>query len=114
MSRPRRPLSAGSWRALEREEGRRLAADVSEMKENRRPFDYRSTRFFLEVVGFRKQLHLHEKQDCLPQLPRVRPIVPVFANIQVDTATRRLLYSCRSVASDSCRKYSNLRCCVKN
>ena len=93
MTQPRRPLSAGSWRAKDRLEALEFALDVSEMKENRRPFDSRAAKFSLEVVGRRSHLHVHERLENIPRLPRVRPIVPVFENIQVCFPSGRLLIS---------------------
>ncbi len=93
MNKPRRPLSAGSWRAQDKHEGREYALDVSEMKENRRPFDYRTQRFTLEIVGRRSQLHIHERLENIPSVPKVRPIVPVFQNISVCFPSGRLLHS---------------------
>ncbi len=101
MSQPRRPASAGSWRAKERNEACAYAFDVAGMKENRRPFDSRSCKFFFEVVGRRSQFHLHERLENIRTAPpRVRPIVPVFQNISVCFPSGRLLHtSARSVVA---------------
>ncbi len=100
MTQPRRPLSAGSWRAQDKREGLQFALDVANLKENQRPFDFRSSRFSMEIVGRRCQLHVYERQENIPAIPNVRPTVPVFTNISACFASNRLLHSsARSVVA---------------